>query len=328
MTPFAIAGVQMHVPADHENVTAMAHKIDLAMLRFPWIQMILFSELAPFGPVPENCPENLDDVMATFSAKAREYNIWVIPGSFFVREGEALFNESVVINPAGEIVARYRKMFPFAPYEHGVTGGTDILVFDVPHAGRFGLSICYDIWFPETMRQMTAMGAEVLLHPVLTGTTDRDIELSIAQASAAMFQTYIFDINGLGSGGTGRSCVVDPIGNVVYQAAGQEEIIPVEVDFDMVRRQRITGHRGLGQTLKSFRDGGKHFPVYTDASDRTYLDSLGPLQMQAQGNREGIAAPSPAAIMPLAPVSPVVPVTITEEPTPETQAQVIPINKT
>ncbi len=299
MTPFAIAGVQMHVAADNENVTAMAHKIDLAMIRFPWIQMVLFSELAPYGPVPDNHPESIDDALAVFCAKALQHNIWIIPGSLFVREGNGLFNESVVINPAGEIVARYRKMFPFAPYEHGVTGGTEFLVFDVPHVGRFGLSICYDIWFPETMRQITAMGAEILLHPVLTGTTDRDIEISIAQATAAMFQCYVFDINGLGSGGTGRSCVVDPIGNLVYQAAGQEEIIPVEVDVDMVRRQRITGHRGLGQTLKSFRDGAAKFPVYSEAFDTTYLDSLGPLQMQTQGSREGIGVAAPGDVFPL-----------------------------
>jgi deaminated glutathione amidase len=53
----------------------------------------------------------------------------------------------------------------------------------VPQVGRFGLSICYDIWFPETTRQLTSAGVEVLLHPVLTGTTDRDAELAIARAT-------------------------------------------------------------------------------------------------------------------------------------------------
>lgn len=120
MIPFAIAGIQMHVAALHENVSAMSHKIDLAMLRFPWLQMIMFSELAPYGPVPENHPGNLDETLATFQEKARQYNVWIIPGSMFVRSEDKLYNEAVVINPAGEIVARYRKMFPFAPYEHGV----------------------------------------------------------------------------------------------------------------------------------------------------------------------------------------------------------------
>ncbi len=299
MIPFAIAGIQMHVAALHENVSAMGHKIDLAMLRFPWVQMILFSELAPYGPVPENHPANLDETLAVFQEKARQHNVWIVPGSMFVRSEDNLYNEAVVINPAGEVVARYRKMFPFAPYEHGVTGGNECLVFDVPDVGRFGLSICYDIWFPETMRQLTAMGAEVLLHPVLTGTIDRDVELSIARSSAAMFQCYIFDINGLGAGGVGRSVVVGPAGNLIYQSAGQEEIIPIEVDFETVRRQRATGLRGLGQTLKSFRDRNAEFPVYQPGYHSAYLGSLGELGMPRQGTREGIGVPEPALTMPL-----------------------------
>ena len=51
MTPFAIAGIQMHVAAAHPNVDALRHKIDLAMARFPWTQMVLFSELAAYGPL-------------------------------------------------------------------------------------------------------------------------------------------------------------------------------------------------------------------------------------------------------------------------------------
>lgn len=297
MTPFAIAGIQMHVAAVHENVTAMMHKIDLTMTKFPWVQMVLFSELAPYGPLPSNHPDSCDEVIASFCEKARQHKIWLIPGSMFVREEGKLYNESIVINPDGNIVARYRKMFPFLPYEHGVTGGTEFLVFDVPEVGRFGLYICYDIWFPETTRQLTAMGAEVLLHPVLTGTIDRDIELSIARSSAAMFQSYIFDINGLSAGGMGRSCVVDPAGTILYQSAGQEEIIPIEVDFDTVRRQRSTGIRGLGQTLKSFRERECDFPIYHEDYHSDYLDSLGALEMPKQGTRDGIDVPPPADVV-------------------------------
>ncbi len=300
MTPFSIAGVQMSVSAMHENVSAMTAKIDHVMAVFPWVEMIVFSELAPFGPIPSNCPESLSETENTFREYAQRHGVWLIPGSMFVRESGRLYNEAIVINPDGEIISRYRKMFPFAPYERDVSSGTDVLVFDVPNAGRFGLSICYDIWFPETTRQLTAMGAEVLLLPVLTGTIDRDIELSIARATAAMFQIYVFDINGLDAGGTGRSCVIDPSGCVLYQAAGQPEIIPVEVDFDMVRRQRCVGPHGLGQPLKSFRDHRCNFPVYEDDHfDTTYLDNLGPLAMPQRGTNKGIGEPAPEEIAPL-----------------------------
>ena len=139
------------------------------------------------------------------------------------------------------------------------------------------------------------MGVEVLLHPVLTGTIDRDIELSIARASAAMFQCYVFDINGIGAGGVGRSCVIDPAGCVLYQAAGQEELIPIEIDLEQVRRQRETGIRGLGQTLKSFRDRNADFHVYDRSSGLDqYLYQLGPLEVPSRGSMAGLCGPSPS----------------------------------
>lgn len=294
MTPFSIAGVQMHVTANQENVTAMLHRIDLVMVRFPWVQMIVFSELAAYGPLLTNHPDSVEDAHKALCEAAARHNVWILPGSMFERHEAGVYNVAVVINPAGEIVTSYAKMFPFRPYEADVRGGTEFCVFDVPEIGRFGVSICYDIWFPETTRTLVSMGAEVLLHPVLTGTIDREIELTIARSTAAMFQTYIFDINGLGPGGTGRSCVVDPSGTILYQAAGQEEVIPVEVDFDLVRRQRAVGLRGLGQTLKSFRDREVFFGTYDPTChDPRYLNSLGTLDMPQQGSIAGTNAPAP-----------------------------------
>ncbi|MEM7496861.1 MAG: carbon-nitrogen hydrolase family protein [Pseudomonadota bacterium] len=292
MTPFAITGVQMHVAAAHDNVEAMSHRLDIAMARFPWTQMVLFSELAPYGPLPRFAQSWPNATLQRFQEEARRHKIWLIPGSMFEKtEDGKIYNTSAVIDPDGEIVAKYRKMFPFRPYEQGVEAGTEFCVFDVPGAGRFGLSICYDIWFPETTRQLTAMGAEVLLHPVLTGTTDRDAELSIARATAAQFQCYVFDVNGLAAGGVGRSTVIDPSAVVLHQSAGQEDIFPTEIDFDQVRRQREAGMRGLGQVLKSFRDRSADFPVYDRQSGAdAYLHTLGPLEMPHQGNRAGIAA--------------------------------------
>ncbi len=290
MTPFAVAGVQMHVAALHDNVEGMRHRLDILMARFPWTQMVLFSELAPYGPLPRFAQPFPNQALDSFCADARRHRIWLIPGSMFEKtEDGRIYNTAVVINPEGEIVGKYRKMFPFRPYETGVEAGTDFCVFDVPEVGRFGLSICYDIWFPETTRQLTSQGVEVLLHPVLTGTTDRDAELSIARATAAQFQCYVFDVNGLGAGGVGRSCVVDPSATVLHQSAGQEDMFPFEIDMELVRRQRETGLRGLGQVLKSFRDRSTDFPVYDRSSGSdAYLHSLGPLEMPGQGTRRGI----------------------------------------
>ncbi len=297
MTPFAIAGVQMYVNALQSNVEGMIHRLDILMARFPWTQMVLFSELAPFGPLDRFAlpPEN--ETIELFQAAARKHRVWLIPGSMFLKHPEdgRVYNTSVVINPEGEIIRRYAKMFPFRPYEAGIAAGTEFCVFDVPEVGRFGLSICYDMWFPETTRQLTSQGVEVLLHPVLTGTTDRDAELAIARATAAQFQCYVFDVNGLGAGGVGKSLVVDPTSMVLHQSAGQEDMFPIEVDLSMVRRQRETGMKGLGQVLKSFRDRSTDFSVYDRSSGTdAYLNTLGPLEVPHQGTRAGLHVDVPA----------------------------------
>ncbi|MDW4548697.1 carbon-nitrogen hydrolase family protein [Defluviimonas sp. D31] len=293
MTPFAIAGVQMHVSALNSNVEGMIHRLDILMARFPWTQMVLFSELAPYGPLPRFAQPFENEALDQFRAAARRHKVWLIPGSMFEKtEDGRIYNTSAVIDPTGHVVSRYRKMFPFRPYESEVEAGTEFCVFDVPEVGRFGLSICYDIWFPETTRQLTSAGVEVLLHPVLTGTTDRDAELAIARATAAQFQCYVIDVNGLSAGGVGRSLIVDPAATVLHQSGGQEDMFPIEVDLSYVRRQRETGIKGLGQVLKSFRDRSAEFSVYdrTSGAD-AYLKTLGPLEMPRQGSRLGLELP-------------------------------------
>jgi len=122
------------------------------------------------------------------------------------------------------------------------------------------------------------MGAEVIIHPSLTDTIDRDVELAIARASAAVNQCFIFDINGVGDGGIGRSTIVRPTGTVVFAAGSGEETMPLDIDLGIARRSRVSGLFGLGQMLKSFRDREVDFTVYQAVGPaKAYLDSLGPL---------------------------------------------------
>ena len=109
------------------------------------------------------------------------------------------------------------------------------------------------MWFPETSRTLAVQGVEVIIHPTLTGTIDRDIELAIVQATAATNQCYVFDINGLGDGGTGRSIICGPDGRVLYQASTGEEMIPIEIDMERVHTGRENGILRLGQPLKKFQ---------------------------------------------------------------------------
>ena len=277
MKPFSIAGVQMRISASTPNVEAMKLKLDILMNLYPWVDMVMFSELCAYGPLTANAQPVPGEFEQEMCAMAAKHGIWLLPGSIFEKRGDRIYNTATVIDPEGSVVARYSKMFPFYPYEVGVTGGDRFCVFDIPEVGRFGVSICYDMWIPETTRTLAVMGAEVILHPTLTGTIDREIELSIARASAATNQCYFFDINGLDAGGSGKSIVCGPEGRIVYQADVNEEFIPIEINLEKVRRSRELGVLRLGQPMKSFRDRPVEFDVYTPGLKHAYLDSLGPL---------------------------------------------------
>lgn len=276
MRAFSIAGVQMSVSASTDNVATMETRIETIAHLYPWVQMVVFSELCAHGPLIERAEVFPCADEERFIALARKHRLWLIPGTLYEKDGERVYNTATVISPEGDIVGRYRKLFPFLPYEIGVEAGDEYLVWDIPDAGRFGLSICYDLWFPETARALACRGVEVIIHPSLTPTIDREVELSIARATAACQQCFVVDINGVGDGGNGRSIICGPAGDVVYQAGSAAELIPLELELGRVARSRERGLRGLGQPLKSFRD--RTIDLHAPAKDAEYLQTLGPLR--------------------------------------------------
>jgi predicted amidohydrolase len=267
----------------------MRAKLEHLMHLFPWVQMVVFSELAAHGPSTAKAEPMPGPTERAFQEMAAKHGLWLLSGSTFEMSESKIYNTCLVIDPKGKVLARYRKMFPFRPYEAGVEAGDSFCVFDIPKIGRFGVSICYDLWFPETSRTLAARGVEVLLHPAMTTTIDRDVELAMARAAAATNQFYVVDINGVGDGGNGRSIIVGPAGDVWHEAGPSEELIPLEIDLDRVRRGREFGLRGLGQPLKSFRDCKVQFAVYNgDEKARAYLQTLGELAKPHRGSRAGL----------------------------------------
>lgn len=282
MKPFTIAGIQMQLSATTSNLDKMYAKLAGLMARFPWVQMVVFSELAAFGPYPSHAQPLPGSAEHTFQRWAEHFKIWLIPGSLFEAADGNIYNTTPIINPQGQVIERYRKQFPFLPFERGIASGDRFVVFDVPEVGRFGVSICYDMWFPETTRSLAALGAEVIIHPTFTDTIDRNAELTIARASAITNQCFFVDVNGLGDCGNGLSCVIDPSGRILHQAGTLEEVFPIEINLEQVRHERQNGIMGLGQVLKSFRDRTVDFTVYDKNIEQPYLDSLGPMQIRCR----------------------------------------------
>ncbi len=295
MRAFAIAALQLDL-SKGDNTAQIEKEVRLVKTRFPWVDMVIFGELALYGAntaQAETLPGRAEDRMA---ALAKDLGVWLVPGSLYEQSGSLVYNTAPVINPQGEVVARYRKMFPFLPYETGVEPGAQFVVFDIPEVGRFGISICYDMWFAETTRSLAWMGAEVILHPTMTNTIDRDAELAIARASATTNQCYFIDINVAGELGVGQSCVYGPGGELVHQAGTGREIMAFELDLDHVRHVRERGWHGLGQVLKSFRDSDVAFPPYAgNRSIPDALKALGPLEKPQSLLQAGKTSARPTA---------------------------------
>lgn len=278
MSHLSIAGLQLELGAE-DNLATIEKEIDAVKKRFPWVQMVVLPELACFGANSKLAVQMPGEVENCFCESAKKNNIWLIPGSIYQREDDCIYNTAPVINPQGEVIARYRKQYPFLPYEKHVDPSENFVVFEVPGVGKIGLVICYDIWFPEIIRQLTWMGAEAIIAPTLTNTVDRDVELAIAQAHAATNQVYFFALNCAGQLGYGESIVVGPEGNIIHKAPTTRNIIAVDLDFEHVKRVRERGLHGLGQPLKSFRDAAIHYPVYQQGAGPGAYAELGKLEI-------------------------------------------------
>jgi len=274
---FGIAGVQMTVVPWDANATVdkMAGITENIKKSFPWVQLVMFHELVVPGLVQFVTTDNNDTWKAgaepipgplteRLCALARKTGIWLVPGSMYELDGDKLYNTAIVVSPKGEILMKYRKMFPWLPYESGTSEGDQFGVFDIPGAGRFGLCICYDMWFPEVSRTLVWMGAEIILQPTLTPTSDRELELTMCRANALFNQCYFFSVNGIGEWGGGRSTLIDPDGRVLQEASANQTILTEIIDLDHVTRTREYGTLGLAQTLKQLRDSGHRFPIYED----------------------------------------------------------------
>ena len=275
-TPFVIVGLQLDL-APKDNLSRICDAIRGAVKEQSPVDMVLVSELATVGvgtasaePLPSKTEE-------TYRALAKELGIWLLPGSLYAKTDDGIFNTVSVINPTGDVVTRYNKIYPFYPYEEGVAQGVELGLFDVPNVGRFGIANCYDIWFPELTRALTLAGATIVLNPVLTNTNDRDIEVSIVRATAAQQQCYVVSVNGAEPFAKGCSLAVDPHGTVTHELTDTAGVMRVEIDVNEIARSRERGVRDLGQTLKSYRDSGMSLAHYK-TEESAVLTALGALK--------------------------------------------------
>lgn len=199
------------------------------------------------------------------SGIAKKFNIWLIPGTVCERgEDGALYNTLPVFSPDGKLVTSYRKCFPWRPYEP-YEPGDKFVVFDIPNIGRIGLAICYDIWFPEVVRHLAWMGAEVIINPAQTSTSDRAQERILIQANSIFNQVFMVSVNAAAPVGTGQSMITDPEGNIRTEARSESPTILTDVlNLDAVSRVHKYGTAGINRLWHQFKedDTPLQMPLY------------------------------------------------------------------
>jgi predicted amidohydrolase len=256
------------------NIEHIILSIDKAYKDNPSVDLIVLSELAVGGAGAKDSEHTLDKYEDLFSKIAKDKSIWLIPGSFYEKVDGKIYNTAPVFNPDGKLITKAKKIYPWLPYEENVNSGSEVCIFDIPNKGKIGIHICYDLWFPETSRELALNGAELIINPTLTPTKDREIETIMVRSTSAQQQSYYIDINSCGEQGCGMSIATDPHGEILHLSQFEEDIFIINVDFNFANRTRKEGFMNLGQNLKSYRDN----PFVSSGVNKEYLKSLGELK--------------------------------------------------
>jgi deaminated glutathione amidase len=263
-----IAAVQMASGADKaKNLATAEALVREAALRGAAL-VGLPENVAWMGPESERAgaAEPLDGpTLVRFSALARALGIHLLAGSVLETGGEGgrLYNTSVLFGPTGERLAVYRKIHLFdvevgdgQTYRESaaVAPGKDVVCVETP-LGPIGLSVCYDVRFPELYRALSAKGAVLLTVPsAFTLMTGKDHWEVLLRARAIENQAYVL---APAQGGRhpgdrltyGHACVVDPWGLVVACASEGEGLAVADMDASLLERVRARlpalGHRRL-----------------------------------------------------------------------------------
>lgn len=284
--PLTVAAAQMAVKNNQSNLAMMDRRLAKIRTDHPEAELAVFSELCLLGNNPERREPVPGPATGDLCKLAKKHGLWLLPGTLYETAKAGYYNTAPVIDPAGEFVGAYRKIYPWRPLEKSLAG-KEFFVFDIPGRMRLGVCICYDQWFPEVIRQLAWMGAEAVLCPTMTTTPDRKLERVLARANAITNQLYFVGVNGVGEGGNGRSVIFDPEGKKLADADEKTEaVLTAVLDPHTVARVRDAGTLGVCQVLKSFRNDTPAYPVYLHRP-RDGFAALGPIRPITKKKHEG-----------------------------------------
>ena len=183
---------------------------------------------------------------------AEKHKLYIHLGSFLEKDGEQIFNTGIIFNPAGEIIAKYRKIHLFDVSVPGgkvflesetISPGNEVVTFTIGEF-VFGMATCYDLRFPELFRRLVLKGANVLLLPAaFTLETGREHWQLLLRARAVENLCWVAATGQWGKflpdrTSFGRSMVIDPWGVVTAQAPDGVTAITATLNLASVRKIR------------------------------------------------------------------------------------------
>ena len=252
-----VAAIQMN-SQDHKekNVRTAETLIDRAAERGVKLALLpeMFNFLGPGDQRPVEAEEIPGPTIERMMEKAARHGMFIVAGSILEKspEPDKVYNTSVLIDPKGRIITLYRKIHLFdvvvegqPPYQESasVIPGDEIVISETA-LGILGLTICYDLRFPELYCGLSSRGAQILTIPAAftlhTGLAHWEV---LVRARAIENLCYVIASAQVGSHPVNRECfgssmIVDPWGTVLARAPQTESVVVAEIDLASLNKIR------------------------------------------------------------------------------------------
>ncbi len=228
-------------------------KISKLLKEYEWFKpdLVLLPEVFNSGidhKKFEDMAEPIPDQTTMFlSGFAQQYNTNIIGGSFIEKSHTGhLKNTSVAFDRTGKILGKYSKihMFSHLGSSEGekITSGNTAKIIDMDF-GKVGLSICYDLRFPELYRALAYNGAQLIVCPAAWPYPRYDHWMTLLKARAIENLCFMFAVNQCGKvslsrTNLGQSAIINPWGEIIANAGSQEGVVMAEIDIDEVSKTR------------------------------------------------------------------------------------------
>jgi len=272
--------IQMPIDKDTAiNLKYLEERVEAMMSGYHKPELIVGVECIE-SFTPEYIPGPMTDY---FGSIAKKYGIYFIPGTMYEKHDDLpdgiCYNTAPIFNPKGELIDKYSKMAPWRPAEAYAAPGNRYVVFDIPEKQtKVGVQICYDLNFPEISRNEVLMGAEVLIKITMDPQELYAFNKPLHFARAIENQAYLVSTNGVGFFNNihmyGNSLVINPEGQLLWEAGQEATTATITLDLDLVTRTRQYGTMFVDHYLQHLRDYNFPMPYGDDVTKAPIFETL------------------------------------------------------